>query len=138
MRTFYIFKINKEMTILTKDIPYNLYRTIEQIYYMEESSINVSYKLFSDLFTKLDKEYIDNYLYKLFSNNRYYTYKDGIHIYNNKYLKENSRLKVFNSHIVLKSNYIKPSLLINYLHTDNLFVVDFKYKDYFWLNELVR
>ena len=39
--------------------------------------------------------------------------------------------------IVLKSNVIKPTFLVNYLMSDNLFVCDFKNKDYFWLSELI-
>ena len=41
MRTFYIFKINKEMTILTKETPYNLYRAIEHLYYLDEYDMGV-------------------------------------------------------------------------------------------------
>ena len=55
-----------------------------------------------------------------------------------KRLKEDTILKVYKSHIIIKSNMIKPNMLFNYLGSDDLFVCDFKNKDYFWLNELVR
>ena len=138
MRTFYIFKIKKEMTILTKETPYNLYRTIEHLYYLDEYNMGVSFKIYNELFDTFNKDYINKRIKSLFKNNRYYTNEEDIHKIDNKYRPENSYLKVYKSHILLKSNINNPALLVNYLMSDNLFVCDFKNKDYFWLNEFVR
>ena len=138
MRTFYIFKIKKEMTILTKETPYNLFKTIEHLYYFDSYSTDVSFKIYNDLFDSFNKEYINKKIYCLFRNNKYYSYDDEKHIIYNKYKPETSCLKVYKSHMILKSDTIKPTLLVNYLMSDNLFVCDFKNKDYFWLNEFVR
>lgn len=138
MRTFYIFKINKDMTILTKETPYNLYKTIEHLYYLDEYNMGVSFKVYDNIFDSFDKDYINKRLNNLFKNNRYYWYESDKHIIENKYKPENTYLKVYKSHILLKSNCINPTLLVNYLMSDNLFVCDFKNKDYFWLNEFVR
>lgn len=140
MRTFYIFKIRKEITILTKETPYNLYKTIDNLYYMDTYDMGVSFKIYDNLFDTFNRDYVNNRIYNLFRNYRYYSYDDkkDIHKINNKYRPENSILKVYKSHIVLKSDVIKPTLLTNYLMNDNLFVCDFKNKDYFWLNEFVR
>ena len=40
MRTFYVFKINKEMSILLKDSPYNLYKTLEGIYFLNKEYVS--------------------------------------------------------------------------------------------------
>lgn len=138
MRTFYIFKIKKELTILTKETPYNLFRTIEHLYYLDNDSMGVSFKIYNDLFDLFDKEYINKRINSLFKNNRYYSNNDDIHRVYNKYRPETSVLKVYRSHLLLKSDVINPTLLVNYLMSDNLFVCDFKNKDYFWLNEFVR
>lgn len=138
MRTFYVFKIKKEMTILTKETPYNLFRTIEHLYYLDEYNMDVSFKLYNDLFDSFNKDYVNKRLNSLFKNNRYYTYENDKHTIYNKYRPETTILKVYKSHIILKSDVIKPTLLVNYLMSDNLFVCDFKNKDYFWLNEFVR
>ena len=53
MRTFYIFKINKDMTILTKETPYNLYRVIEHLYYLDEYNMDVSFKVYNNIFDTL-------------------------------------------------------------------------------------
>ena len=138
MRCFYIFKINREMTILTKETPYNLYKTIEGLYYLDTYDLGASYEVYDDLFLSFDPIYVNKRIYNLFKNNRYYNYIEKKHIIYNKYRGEESILKVYPSHIILKSNMINPTLLINYLNSDNLFVCDFQNKDYFWLNEFVR
>ena len=138
MRTFYIFKIKKELTILTKETPYNLYRTIENLYYQDNDTMGVSFKIYNDLFDLFNKDYVNNRIKKLFDSNRYYINDGDVHKIINKYRPENTTLKVYKSHILLKSDVINPTLLMNYLMNDNLFVCDFKNKDYFWLNEFVR
>lgn len=138
MRTFYIFRIKKELTILTKETPYNLYRTIENLYYQDNDTLGVSFKIYDNLFMLFDKEYVNTKINNLFKNNRYYNSNGDIHTIYNKYKPESTILKVYKSHILLKSDVINPSLLVNYLNSDNLFVCDFKNKDYFWINEFVR
>lgn len=138
MRTFYIFKIRKEMSILTKETPYNLFKVIDHLYYLDNYNAGVSFNIYNDIFDIFNKDYINKKIYGLFKNNRYYNYDGEKHLIYNKYKPETSLLKVYKSHIVLKSDSIKPSLLVNYLMNDNLFVCDFKNKDYFWLNEFVR
>ena len=140
MRTFFIFKIKKELTILTKETPYNLYKTIDNLYYMDSYNTGVSFSMYENIFNKINKEYLNKRIYNIFKNNRYYNYdiNKNIHIIDNKYKPEYTTLSVHNGYIVIKTNIIHPTLLFNYLMSDNLFVCDFKNKDYFWLDELVR
>lgn len=140
MRTFYVFKIKKEITILTKESPYNLFKMIDHLYYLDSDSLGVYENIYSDLFDKFNKNYINKRIIDLFKNNKYYLFskEDNIHIINNKYRPEKTILKVYNTNIIIKSDAVKPTLLVNYLMSDNLFVCDFKNKDYFWLNEFVR
>ena len=136
MRTFYIFKVRKEIFILLKDNPYNLFKTIENLYYIDNSNSNISLNIFSDLFDLYNKELTNKKINKLFQNNKYYSNDGDVHYIYNKYLPENTTLRVYKSHIIVKSDVIKPTLLVNYLMDDYLFVCDFKNKDYFWLKEL--
>ncbi len=138
MRSFYIFKIKNEIKILTKEIPYNLFKTIDNLYYLDSSSLDVSFQIFNDIFDTFDISYMNKRIYNLFKDNRHYRYENNTHIIENKYRPENTYLKVYKSHIYLKSDAINPTLLVNYLMSDNLFVCDFKNRDYFWLNEFVR
>ena len=126
------------MTILTKECPYNLYRTIENLYYYDSVNSNISFKIFNDIFDTFDPFYVNKRINNLFKDNRHYSYQNNIHEINNKYKPEKSLLRVYKSHLLLKSDTLNPTLLFNYLMSDNLFVCDFKNKDYFWLNEFVR
>ncbi len=138
MRTFYIFNIKKEMSILTHDTPYNLYRTIESLYYLDNINLGLSYKLYDQIFDSFDKEYMNVVINRIYQNNNYYYQENNRHVISNKYKPENSYLYIYRSHLLLKSNVIKPTLLINYTNSDNLFVCDFKNKDYFWLSEVIN
>lgn len=138
VRTFYIFKIRKEMMILTKESPYNLFRTIEQLYYLDNHNLDISFQIYNDIFSSINKNYVDKKITSIFKNNRYYSFDNDKHTIYNKYKPELSLMRVYKSHIILKSDNVKPTLLTNYLKSENLFVCDFKNKDYFWLTELVR
>lgn len=138
MRTFYIFNIKKEMSILTHDTPYNLYRTIESLYYLDNINLGLSYKLYDQIFDSFDKEYMNVVINRIYQNNNYYYQENNRHVISNKYKPENSYLYIHRSHLLLKSNVIKPTLLTNYTNSDNLFVCDFKNKDYFWLSEVIN
>lgn len=136
MRTFYIFNIKKEMSILTHDTPYSLYRTIENLYYLDNINLGLSYKLYDQIFDSFDKDYMNNIVSRIYKDNNYYVKENNRHVIINKYKPENSYLYINRSHLLLKSNAIKPTLLTNYTNSDNLFVCDFKNKDYFWLSDL--
>ncbi len=138
MRSFYVFKIKKEITILTKEIPYNLYKTIDNLYYLDNSNVELSFNIFNDLFDTFDVSYMNKRINNLFKDNRFYSFNNNIHKIDNKYKPELSYLKVYKSHLYIKTDAINPTFLVNYLMSDNLFVCDFKNKDYFWLNEFVR
>ncbi len=119
-----------------KETPYNLFKTIMDLYYLDSSSQGVSFYLYKNIFDIFDKNYLNTKINNLFASYKYYSRDGDVHYVYNKYRPENTTLKVFKSHMLLKSDYIKPTLLVNYLKSDNLFVCDFKNKDYFWLNEI--
>ena len=136
MRTFYVFKIKKEITILLKETPYNLFKLLDEIY-LDNNRISVSFNMYNEIVDLYDKDFINERLNNLFVDYKYYSRDGDVHYIYNKYRPENTTLRVYKSYIVLKSDVIKPTLLINYLKSDNLFVCDFKNKDYFWLNDFI-
>jgi len=136
MRTFYIFKINKEMAILTKDMPYNMFKSLEKIYKLDKKDFGIGLKLFEQLAIPIDQKKINNKIYNAYKDNDHYTKYRNIHQINNRYKPEESKLTVNNVYLVLKSNIVKP-LFFKTLNIDNnLFVCDFENKDYFWLESL--
>ena len=136
MRTFYIFKINRELAILTKDSPYNLFKSMEKIYKMDKQDFNLGMQLFDQLAVPLDKERINNRLFNKYKDNDHYTKFRNIHRINNRYKPEESKLVVNQVYILLKSSVVMPIFLRSLNFDSNLFACDFENKDYFWLEEL--
>ena len=137
MRTFYIFKINKEMSILLKSSPYNLFRTLEGIYYLDKASISVGKDLLDNIIVPIDKLKYNKLIYDKNKDNDFYMKVGDNHRIINKYRKEDTSIIVKNSHIILKTNIISKDIK-KFLPLNELFACDFDNKDYFWLEELVR
>ncbi len=135
MRTFYIFKINKEFKSLTKESPYNLFKSLEQIYYINRKDFQTAFKLYETIALPFNKLQTNIELFNNFRNNDFYTKVNSIHLINNYFTDERSKLIVKNSHLTLNTTSASSSFLKK-LASPNLFICDFKNKDYFWLDQL--
>ena len=49
MRVYYIFLINRETYMLTKNKPDNLYKILESIYLLDKNKVYLGYKMFSKI-----------------------------------------------------------------------------------------
>lgn len=136
MRTFYLFKIKKNYTILTKDNPYNLYKAIESIYNLKQEEINTGYDFFNQIRDTFNKENLDNNIFEYYKNRYSYTKVNNTHIINDYYSDEKSKLIVNPSYLLIKSTKDLPTFLKAIRRKDNIFVCDFDNIDYFWLEEL--
>ena len=136
MRTFYIFKINKEMGVLLKDSPYNLFKSLEDIYLLDKTSIGIGKDLLDQLIVPIDKERYNRLIYELNKDNDFYMKNGDTHKVVNKYRKEETIITVKNSHILLKTNIINRDIK-KFLPITELFACDFQNKDYFWLEQLI-
>ncbi len=137
MRTFYIFRINKEMQVLLKNNPYNLFKSLEDIYYLDKTSIGIGKDLLDQLVVPIDKEKYNKLIYELNKDNDFYMKNGDMHKIVNKYRNEETTITVKNSHILLKTNIINRNIK-KYLPISQGFACDFFNKDYFWLEELIR
>lgn len=137
MRTFYIFSINKSFYNLMKNNPYHLFKTMEDIHSFNNSDISVAYDLFTQIACPFDKSLINNKLFKELNDLDFYSKFRNVHRIQNKYIPEDTMLVVNKAFLILESNILKPAFLNALKDYKNLFVCDFKNKDYFWLNELV-
>ncbi len=138
MRTFYIFNINKNFYNLMKNNPYHLFKTMEDIHNFDTNDISLAYDLFLQIVAPFNKSKINNEIFNECKDNDFYSKFHNVHRIQNKYIPEDSCLIVNKAFLILESNILKPSFLAELKHMKNLFVCDFKNKDYFWLNELVR
>ena len=137
MRTFYIFKINHDLSILMSEIPYNLYRALEGIYLLNKDSISYGKDLLDQLIIPFDKNELNKEIYEINKDNDFYTKVGDIHTIYNKYRDETTKISVKHSHILLETNTISQNVK-NFLPNNNLFACDFVNKDYFWLSKLIH
>ena len=123
MRTFYIFKISNDLAVLTKDTPYNLYKTLEGIYLLDKGSISYGKDLLDQVIVPLDKEKYNKDLYEKNKDNDFYMKFGNTHKIINKYRKEETEIVVKNSHIVLKTNVLSKNIKTFSLYLIYLLVI---------------
>lgn len=124
------------MAILLKDSPYNLFKSLEDIYLLDKSSISLGKDLLDQLIVPIDKDKYNKIIYDMNKDNDFYMKSGDLHKIVNKYRKEEINIVVKNSHILLKTNIISKNIK-KYLPIDAMFACDFSNKDYFWLEQLM-
>jgi hypothetical protein len=136
MRVYFLFDIKEEFINLYKDNERVLYNILKQIYYLDKEEVEYGYNLFKQLINPIDKLKIDKYLFLKLHQDIPYSKRNNIHYYNNLYRDEVSRLTVKKSYIKIEAEQISSSFF-DYLNDLNsrLFVCEFKYQDYFFLQE---
>ena len=136
MRTFYLFKIKTNYSILTKNNPYNLYKTLEEIYHLKKDEIKIAYDLFSQIRDTFNKELLDNNIYEYYKSKYTYTKINNTHIINDYYTDEKSKLTINPTYLLIRRTKQIPTFLRTITKKNNIFVCDFDNIDYFWLDEL--
>jgi hypothetical protein len=135
MRKFYIFKINKEFNILNKDDSYNIYRQMENIKNLDKDNFYNAIKIYETLANTFNKSLLDIEIYNKHKYSYYYTKYKNVHMINNYYRNEESKLIINKAYLLLETNIIKPAFFKD-LKNKGLFVCDFENKDYFWVDNL--
>ena len=136
MRIFYIFKINKNIFMLLRNNPYNLYKTMNEIYALTSSEIDLAKNMFETIVKPIDRREINVSIFDKHKNNEHYTKYNNMHTINNYYNDETTELVVNSAYLLLKSTKANPVFLKDLKTDKTLFVCDFQNKDYFWLSEL--
>lgn len=134
MKTYYIFRINKYFAYVYKKFPYKMYKIIEELYYTKDYDMLNSYKYYQRFAIPFNKLSLNEYIYSINKENGNYIRDNNIHvIYNNRY----NKLLINSSCIILKTND-NNSVFLNNLSEklDNIFICDFKNKDYFWIESI--
>ncbi len=137
MRRFYIFKIKKEYAMITKKNPYHLYRTLEQIYYIDRNEIHLGIEMFTRIIDVLNPKQIDIDLFKKYKENYFYTKYRNVHQIYDIYRQEKTKLTVNRTYLELESSILRPSFLKELENINDLFFCDFENKDFFWLEKVM-
>lgn len=135
MRTFYIFKINNMFQTFYNDKSNILYKMFSDIYNSKEDDIINSFRLFEQITVPFNKKIFNNYILLKHKDDLYYDKKDNKHTINSS--NELSRLTINTTHLKIKTNKNINSFIKDIIDAkESVFVVDFKNKDYFWINEI--
>ncbi|HHX33167.1 MAG TPA: sporulation inhibitor of replication protein SirA [Mollicutes bacterium] len=133
MRTFYLFKVNEDYSKLTRNIPYNLYSTYLDIKLSSKNNLDYLFNQYKSITDYLKPKLINQFLFNKMKDMDGYSLYKNIHMYNNYYSDEVSKLKVYNSYFILESNKQNSTFFSLLQEIPYLFVIDFENKDYFWL-----
>ncbi len=136
MRTFYIFKISKEYYNLTKNMPENLYNAYLNIKLSTKNNLKLLYNEYFSFTESINKEVLSSLIYNRMKNQDGYSVYKNSHQFNNYYTDEVSKLTIFNTFMILKSNIPNPTFLSELSKIPNLFIVDFEKEDYFFLSNM--
>lgn len=137
MRTFYLFKINKEFCNLTKNCPLNLFKSLEEIYYTDKTNVDMAYNIFEQIIEPFKDNVLNKNLFDNYQENVNYTKFNNVHMINDFYSDEQSKLIINKSFMLLKTNVTNPDFLKRLVNEKNIFVCDFMNKDYFWLESIL-
>lgn len=136
MRTFYLFKINDDYSNLTKNIPFNLYNTYLSIKLSNKNNLSYLYNQYKSITNQLLITELNKLLYLKMKDMDGYSIYRNVHMYNNYYSDEVSKLIIYNSYLILKSNKSNSTFFTTLYDIPNIFVIDFDNKDYFWLDKI--
>lgn len=136
MHTFYIFSLKDEFLALYQDNPKVLFQVLRQIYYMHLDEVYYGFNLFNQIINPLQKQELDMLLFLKLHQDYAYVKRSGVHIMNDFYKDEVSRLTVKKTHIKIETDqYPERFFRTLLLWKNTLFVCDFEQYEYFFLEE---
>ena len=134
MRTFYIFKINNMFQTFYNDKANILFKMFYDIYSSNDEDLINKFRLFEQITIPFNKRVFNNYIMLKHRDDIYYTKTDNVHIIESDC--EISKLVINNTFLKIKSNKNINKFFKDIVDSrECLFVIDFKSKDYFWINE---
>ena len=136
MRTYFIFKIKKHYAELTKNKPYQIYKTIEDMYYLNQKDLLSPNNLFLQMHEKFNAEILNSIIYNTYKDSYTYTKYQNIHKINDYFKEEKTKMIITNSYIVIKTTKEIPTFFEIISKNSNLFICDFQSKDYFWISNI--
>ncbi|MBQ3021373.1 MAG: sporulation inhibitor of replication protein SirA [Bacilli bacterium] len=125
MKTFFIFKLNKEYSSIAIKTPYNIYLLLFSIYKQNKKNLYKAYNLFDEICLSINRDFFNYYIYNTLNILEGYTKYRYIHMYNDYFTGEVSKITINNSHIKLKSNKDENVFIEKIKDIKDLFICDF-------------
>lgn len=137
MRTYYAFIIKDSLMNFYSKKPYSLYKILEQIYRLKNNDMVLGYRLLEQVTEPFGTRKTDKYIYKKHYDELEYSRLDDGHMIKNLYSEEITFLKVFHSHVRIKTNNNFSSFFSSIQeYNENIFICDFENQDFFWVNKI--
>ena len=92
MRTYFIFKIKKHYATLTKNKPYQVYKAIEDMYYLNQKDLLSPENIFLQMHDKFNTEILNNKIYNTYKDTYTYTKYQNTHKINDYFKDEETKL----------------------------------------------
>lgn len=135
MRTFYIFKISNGCNTLYNKKTSNIYKILNRINNLDKTETKKAINVYRKIIKPINKEKINYYITQKHFDDFYYKKINNCHELRTS--KEKSIMFVNKTYIkIVCSNNISSFFRDIYYIDKDLFVVDFNYKDYFYLSDL--
>ena len=109
LRTFYIFKVNSDYSKLTRTIPSNLFSAYLNIKLSTQNNLEYLYNEYFSFTDSIKKKDVSSFIYSKLNRDDGYSLYGNVHMYNNYYTDEISKLIVKSSFMVLKSNKVNST-----------------------------
>ena len=120
LRTFYIFKVNSDYSKLTRTIPSNLFSAYLNIKLSTQNNLEYLYNEYFSFTDSIKKKDVSSFIYSKLNRDDGYSLYGNVHMYNNYYTDEVSKLIVKSSFMVLKSNKVNSIFLTVLAHIPNI------------------
>ena len=133
MYTYYLFIINNNAYKMYKNNPNYLYNILTTLYNLKSNNLIYGINLYNNICDTFSVKLLNNYL-----NERFYIrrYKDYILLKNTE---EETKIKIKSSRIVIITNKRIPNIFrILNIYNKKIFIIDFKNKEYKWLNDVLN
>ena len=125
LKTFYLFKLNKEYINIAKKEPFNIYILLSSINNHNKKEVNIAFNLFNEICLPINIEFINSYLFNKLYSLESYTKFMNVHMFHDYFSGEESKIIVNKTHIKIKSNIENSIFLSNLLYFNNLFLCNF-------------
>ena len=134
MRTFYIFKINNRCNTLYNKKTSNIYKILNRINNLDISESKKAINIYRKIIKPINKDRLNYLITNRHMNDFYYRLINNCHELKNN--KEKSMMFINKTYIkIVCSNNVSTFFKDIYMIDKDLFVVDFKYKDYFYIED---
>lgn len=133
MRKYYLFVIKNEYYKIYRKNPSMLYMTLENLYRLEAYDFSYGVSLYKQICQPFSVKVLNNYI-----KHKYKFYSINNKVYQLKSLVEKTFIQVGYSTTVIFTDTEYPEILkVFNTYNRKVFVCDFDYHKYFWLNQKI-